>query len=230
MPIIETTDITKTYSRGEISVPVLHGVSMSIRRGEFVALMGASGSGKSTLMNILGCMDRPTTGSYRLAGEEMANLSRDERARVRSARLGFVFQGFNLLSRTSALENVMMPLDYVSPKIHEKAAREKAVSLLDRVGLGTRTDHTPAQLSGGQQQRVAIARALVNDPSLLLADEPTGNLDTKTGAEILDMFRSLNRDDGVTILLVTHDMEVARHADRIIRISDGRIARSEEVE
>lgn len=223
MSLIEIAGLTKTYRLGEVAVPVLKGVSMRVRRGEFVALMGSSGSGKSTLMNILGCLDRPTDGSYRLDGEEVSGLSGDARARLRNRLIGFVFQGFNLLSRTSALENVMMPMDYARLRMREKDMRAHAAKILERVGLGDRMDHFPSQLSGGQQQRVAIARALVNNPPLLLADEPTGNLDSATGIEILNMFRALNREAGVTIILVTHDAAVGRHADRVIRMKDGLI-------
>ena len=224
MKLIEINALTKTYHLGEgLAVPVLKGVSLSIERGEFVALMGASGSGKSTLMNILGCLDRPTSGSYLLDGHEVADLDGDSRARLRNSRIGFVFQGFNLLTRTSAVDNVMMPMAYNHNGLTDAAMRERAIMLLKRVGLGDRLDHHPAQLSGGQQQRVAIARSLVNSPPLLLADEPTGNLDSATGLEILNMFRTLNREEGVTIILVTHDPAVGNHADRVIRMKDGLI-------
>ena len=222
MQLIELRDITKTYHLGEIDVPVLKGVSLDVKRGELVALMGASGSGKSTLMNILGCLDRPTSGRYVLDGQEVSGLSSDERARVRNSKIGFVFQSFNLLSRTTALENVMMPLSY-APHVTEKEAKKRAVELLERVGLGSRMDHYPSQLSGGQQQRVAIARSLINHPPLLFADEPTGNLDSKKSQEVLEMFQKLNEDEGITIILVTHDANVAAHAKRAIRMRDGRI-------
>jgi macrolide transport system ATP-binding/permease protein len=222
MELIRLENICKTYHLGEVDVPVLRGISFTIHRGELVALMGASGSGKSTLMNILGCLDRPTDGSYVLDGREIGNLSADERAIVRTEKLGFVFQSFNLLPRTTALNNVAMPLDYsLSPPSTAQAA-QRASELLTRVGLGHRLDHTSSQMSGGQQQRVAIARSLVNRPTLLLADEPTGNLDSHTSVEILQMFRELNAT-GITVLLVTHDPEVASFADRTIHIVDGLI-------
>src|SRR3954451_10260623 len=222
MALIELHDISKTYHLGEVDVPVLRGVSFSIERGELVALMGASGSGKSTLMNILGCLDRPTSGQYLLDGDEVGQLSPNERAVVRSQKLGFVFQSFNLLSRTTAMTNVAMPLDYAVKPVAAAAAEERAGELLVRVGLSHRLDHMPSQMSGGQQQRVAIARSLVNQPSLLLADEPTGNLDSHTSVEILQMFRELN-ETGITVLLVTHDPQVATFADRTIHIVDGLI-------
>ena len=220
MPLIRLDNVRKLYRLGEIDLPVLRGVSIEIDRGESVALMGASGSGKSTLMNILGCLDRATSGQYFLDGMEVSRLSNDQRAVVRNRMIGFVFQNFNLLPRTSALDQVLMPLNY-SLRGADRAGRRRAEELLDRVGLADRMDHEPSQLSGGQQQRVAIARALINRPSLLLADEPTGNLDSTTSREILDMFRQINRDEGVTVVLVTHDPQVAGHASRIIRIVDG---------
>ena len=219
--MIVLRDIRKTYNLGEIDVPVLKGVSFDIEAGELVALVGASGSGKSTLMNILGCLDRPSSGFYQLDGREVSDLSVPERAAMRRATIGFVFQSFNLLPRTSALENVMMPLTYAPENLSEKAMRTRAVALLEKVGLADRMDHQPSQLSGGQQQRVAIARALVNQPRLLLADEPTGNLDSKTSEEILTMFQDLNRTDGLTVILVTHERDVAAHARRTIRMRDG---------
>jgi ABC-type lipoprotein export system ATPase subunit len=224
MNLIELKNITKTYHLGdEIEVPVLKGISASVARGELVALMGLSGSGKSTLMNILGCLDRPTSGEYWLDGEEVSRLSNEDRAHVRNAKIGFVFQNFNLLSRTSALENVMMPLTYNPRGVSEREAKRRATELLERVGLGDRIHHHPSQLSGGQQQRVAIARSLINRPPLLFADEPTGNLDSRTSAEVLQMFQQLNEEDGLTIILVTHALEVAEHAKRSIRIRDGLI-------
>ena len=223
MRLIELKDIHKTYHLGEIDVPVLKGVSINVAAGELVALMGASGSGKSTLMNILGCLDHPSSGEYWLDGEEVAGLNADERAHVRNRKLGFVFQNFNLLPRTSALENVMMPLSYADHSISDREARRRAKEILDRVGLGDRLEHFPSQLSGGQQQRVAIARSLVNNPRLLFADEPTGNLDSKPSAEVLEMFQRLNEEEGITIILVTHDPGVAEHAKRVIRMRDGRI-------
>jgi ABC-type lipoprotein export system ATPase subunit len=223
MELIKLEDITKTYHLGEVDVPVLKGVSLTIDRGEMVALMGASGSGKTTLMNLLGCLDRPTSGRYWLDGEEVSGLSTDARAMVRNRKIGFVFQNFNLLARTSALENVMMPLAYTAQNLSDREGRRRARDVLERVGLGDRLDHEPSQLSGGQQQRVAIARALVNYPPLLFADEPTGNLDSRTSEEILRMFEQLNAEEGITIILVTHAAEVAEHAKRVIRIRDGLI-------
>jgi len=221
--LITVEDVHKTYHLGDVDVPVLKGVSLEVRRGELVALMGASGSGKSTLMNILGCLDRPTSGRYWLDGEDVSRLSAVDRAVVRGRKIGFVFQSFNLLARTSALDNVMMPLAYARPKVSSAAGRERALRLLDLVGLGDRIHHHPSQLSGGQQQRVAIARALINNPPVLLADEPTGNLDSTTSAEILGMFKRLNADEGLTVILVTHDPTVAGTANRSIRIRDGLI-------
>ena len=223
MELIELKNIHKTYYLGEIDVPVLKGVSITVAAGEHIALMGASGSGKSTLMNILGCLDHPTSGEYWLDGEEVSKLSADGRAGVRNRKIGFVFQNFNLLPRTTALENVMMPLSYGDHNLSDRDARRRAEELLKRVGLGERLDHFPSQLSGGQQQRVAIARSLVNQPRLLFADEPTGNLDSKTSEEVLQMFGQLNAEEGITIILVTHDPGVAEHAKRVIRMRDGRI-------
>ncbi|AMV17641.1 ABC transporter permease [Planctomyces sp. SH-PL14] len=220
--LIRVENITKTYHLGEVDVPVLKGVSFTIRRGEMVALMGASGSGKSTLMNILGCLDRPTSGRYSLDGQEISNLSSDQRALVRTAKLGFVFQSFNLLPRTTAVNNVVMPLDYSSTAPSPGEADHRAVEILTRVGLGERLDHVPSQMSGGQQQRVAIARSLINRPALLLGDEPTGNLDSKTSVEILQMFQQLN-ETGLTVILVTHDPKVASYVHRVIRVVDGLI-------
>ena len=224
MELIELKDITKTYHLGEIDVPVLKGVSLRIARGELVALMGVSGSGKSTLMNILGCLDHPTSGEYWLDGQEVSRFNSDQRAHLRNSKLGFVFQNFNLLPRTTALENVVMPLTYTDHAISDREARERGRAMLERVGLAQRMHHYPSQLSGGQQQRVAIARSLINNPPVLFADEPTGNLDSKTSEEVLAMFQKLNRDEGLTIILVTHDANVANHAQRTIRIHDGGIA------
>ena len=220
-PVVKLHDIHKTYQMGDIAVPVLKGVSMTVAQGEMVALMGASGSGKSTLMNILGCLDRPDSGSYWLDGEEVARLSADQRALLRNRKLGFVFQNFNLLPRTSALDNVAMPLLYASGHISERDSRQRAAEMLGRVGLEDRLNYEPSRLSGGQQQRVAIARALINHPSLLLADEPTGNLDSRTSEEVLEMIRQLNQKEGITIIMVTHDAKVAQHAGRRIHIHDG---------
>jgi macrolide transport system ATP-binding/permease protein len=221
MEFIELRDLYKTYHLGEIDVPVLKGISLNVSHGEFVALMGTSGSGKTTLMNILGCLDRPSSGEYWLEGQDVVALSADEWAQLRNQKIGFVFQTFNLLPRTSALENVIMPLSYTAQHLSDREARQRAEDLLQRVGLGDRLDHEPSQLSGGQQQRVAIARALINNPAILFADEPTGNLDSKTSEEVLELFRKLNEEAGVTIILVTHDENVARSARRIIRITDG---------
>ena len=220
MPLIELTDITKTYSLGEMKVHALCGVSLDIEQGEYVALMGQSGSGKSTLMNILGCLDRPSTGSYLLDGKEVCTMSRDARAKLRNRRIGFVFQNFNLLARTSALENVELPLLY-SSGISSRQRRRRAMEVLARVGLDDRMDHHPGQLSGGQQQRVAIARALVNRPSILMADEPTGNLDSKTSREVIRILHELNREENITIILVTHDQEIGENAKRALVLRDG---------
>ncbi len=223
MELIRLHNIHKTYHLGEIDLPVLKGVSLEVKRGEMVALMGTSGSGKSTLMNILGCLDRPTSGEYWLDGEEVSAISSDERALVRNHKIGFVFQSFNLLPRTSALDQVMVPLTYTAHHLSERECSGRAEAMLARVGLADRMDHEPSQLSGGQQQRVAIARALINNPPLLFADEPTGNLDSHTSEEVLRMFQQLNDEAGITLILVTHDANVARHAKRVIRICDGLI-------
>jgi ABC-type lipoprotein export system ATPase subunit len=223
MELIELKDIYKTYYMGDIEAPVLKGITLSIRKGEFVALMGASGSGKSTLMNILGCLDHATSGEYWLEGQEISRLSADERASLRNHKLGFVFQNFNLLPRTTALENVIMPLSYTREVLSDRDAQHRAVELLNRIGLGDRLHYEPSKLSGGQQQRVAIARALINNPSVVFADEPTGNLDSATSEEILKMLQKLNSEEGITIIVVTHDPNVARHTQRQIRIHDGLI-------
>src|SRR3954470_12217485 len=219
-PVVQIKDIHKIYESGEVPVHAVRGVSLDIHKGEFVALMGASGSGKSTLMNLLGCLDRPTKGTYKLDGIDISELDKNELADIRNQKLGFVFQGFNLLSRTTALENVELPSLYGKERLSAKKMRERAMYCLDIVGLANRADHMPNQLSGGQQQRVAIARALVNHPQVLLADEPTGNLDSKTSIEILEMFQQLNAA-GLTIIIVTHDPKVASYAHRTIRVADG---------
>ena len=218
--VIKLEDIHKTYYTGEVEVPAVRGVSLEIAQGEFVAIMGASGSGKSTMMNIIGCLDRPTQGRYFLDGVDVSHLDRDELAAIRNKKLGFVFQGFNLLSRTSALENVELPMLYTHDHIGSARQRELAVHALQIVGLADRADHHPNQLSGGQQQRVAIARALVNKPAVLLADEPTGNLDTRTSAEIMGVFQKLN-DEGITIVMVTHELDIASYTKRNVIMRDG---------
>ena len=220
--LISLRDITKTYFLGEMDVPVLKGVSLDIDKGEYVALMGASGSGKSTLMNILGCLDRQTSGDYLFEGEEIGRASGDRRALIRNQKIGFVFQSFNLLPRTSALENVIMPLAYTAGNLSYKERKKRAIEVLEKVGLKDRMHHYPSQLSGGQQQRVAIARALINHPPVLFADEPTGNLDSKTSVEVMDMFTQLNAE-GITVILVTHSTEIAAYAKRSIHVHDGRI-------
>jgi len=221
-PIIKLEDIHKTYQTGEVEVKAVRGVSLEIHQGEFVALMGASGSGKSTMMNIIGCLDRPTQGKYFLDEIDVSQLNRDELADIRNQKIGFVFQGFNLLSRTSALENVELPMLYTRQRLNGESLRERAMQALETVGLGDRADHSPNQLSGGQQQRVAIARALANHPALLLADEPTGNLDTRTSVEIMGVFQKLN-EQGITIVMVTHELDVAQYTKRMIVMRDGRV-------
>lgn len=220
-PMIVINELTKVFSMGENEVRALDGASFNIEKGEMVAIMGPSGSGKSTLMSIVGCLDVPTSGSYILDDSPVEKMNDSQLAEVRSRKIGFVFQQFNLLSRTSALENVMLPLTYTGMSGH--ASREKALHSLELVGLKERVNHHPGELSGGQQQRVAIARALVNDPAILIADEPTGALDSKTGAEIMELFQNLHRDYGQTIIMVTHDSFIARHTDRVIRLADGHI-------
>src|SRR5215467_8110835 len=223
MEIIRLENIFKSYRRGDLEIPVLQHISLRIDSGEFVALLGASGSGKSTLMNILGCLDRPTSGTYRFDGAEISSLTADERARIRNTKIGFVFQNFNLLPRANAVENVRMPLDYAPHHPSDSQATKRAMEMLHRIGLEERLDHEPSELSGGQQQRVAIARSLINHPRVLLADEPTGNLDSHTSEDVLRMLQQLNEEERLTILIVTHDENVARHAHRIIRIVDGTI-------
>ncbi len=220
MPLIQLRDVKKTYDLGEVQVEALRGVSLDVEAGEYLALMGPSGSGKSTLMNLLGCLDSPTSGSYLLDGEEVGKMSQDQRAQIRNRRIGFVFQNYNLLARTSALENVELPLLYTND-VTAKQRRRRAVELLERVGLADRMNHHPSQLSGGQQQRVAIARSLVNKPSVLMADEPTGNLDSKTGREVIELFQTLSDESGITIILVTHEQEVACRARRTLILKDG---------
>ncbi len=225
MEFIELDDICKTYHLGEVDLPVLRGISQQVARSEFVALMGASGSGKSTLMNILGCLDHPTSGEYWLEGREISRLTAKERARLRNRMIGFVFQSFNLLPRMTAFENVVMPLMYCRDNLTERDMERRAAELIEKVGLSGRLHHRPSQLSGGEQQRVAIARSLIGRPQVLFADEPTGNLDSRTSEEILDLFQQLNNVDRITLIMVTHDPGVAQHAQRIIRIRDGLIDR-----
>ena len=227
--IIRLEKLEKTYQSAGEPVMAVRSISLGVQRGEFVAIMGTSGSGKSTLMNILGCLDRPTGGRYFLDGMDVSNLTRDEFSDIRNRKIGFVFQSFNLLSRTSALENVELPMLYRRLPMSAQQKHEKAMKTLEMVGIAKRADHTPNQLSGGQQQRVAIARALINDPVLLLADEPTGNLDTRTSIEILGIFQRLN-DQGITILMVTHENDVARYAKRVVVMRDGRIVGDRSVE
>lgn len=223
MKIIEIKNLAKIYVMGENRVKAVDGISFDVESGEFLAVMGPSGSGKSTLMNILGCLDRPTSGSYKLDGIEISSLDRDRRAELRNDKIGFVFQSFNLLPRTSALENVELPLLYSNKRSWtDQQMIERATECLHRVGLNGREDHTPSQLSGGQQQRVAIARALINDPAIILADEPTGNLDSRTSSEIMDVFRSLN-EEGKLIVLITHEPDIADQARRVITMRDGQI-------
>lgn len=216
--VIDIQGITKTYVNGKLSVPVLHGIDLVVNKGEFVSIMGPSGSGKSTFMNIIGCLDRPTTGSYRLNGDEVATLSDDELAYVRNKQIGFVFQSFNLLTKLTALENVALPMIYAG--VNKKMRIERATQLLQSVGLGERMDHLPSELSGGQRQRVAIARALANNPAIIMADEPTGNLDSKSTIDVMNIFRGLH-DEGRTILLVTHEPDIATYASRNVVLKDG---------
>jgi len=226
--VIELDHIHKTYSMGDVEVHALRGVSLTIRKGEFVAIMGTSGSGKSTMMNIIGCLDRPTRGTYTLDGQDVSQLSKDDRADIRSQKLGFVFQGFNLLSRTSAIENVELPMLYAGIDTHEREKRAKEA--LEAVGLVGREQNHPNQLSGGQQQRVAIARALVNRPALILADEPTGNLDSRTSIEVMEIFQRLNREQGITLVLVTHESDISEYAQRVVVFKDGKIRKDYEIE
>jgi putative ABC transport system ATP-binding protein len=222
MALIELRGVTKVYESGDVQVRALAGVSLDVEAGESIAIMGASGSGKSTLMNVLGCLDRPTSGSYRLAGDDVGGLDRNRLAEIRNRTIGFVFQSFNLLARTSALENVELPLLYSGASAADR--RRRASDALARVGLADRAHHHPSQLSGGQQQRVAIARALVGEPRIILADEPTGNLDSRTGQQIIELFCELNQQDGISLVIVTHESRVSSAAHRVLRIEDGRIS------
>src|SRR6266404_2280597 len=226
--VIKLQYIHKIYHTGEVDVHAVRGVSLDISKGEFVALMGASGSGKSTMMNIVGCLDRPTRGRYLLDGIDVSGLDRDELADIRNLKIGFVFQGFNLLSRTSALENVELPMLYTRQRVAGASQRDRALTALKTVGLSDRADHTPNQLSGGQQQRVAIARGLANEPSLLLADEPTGNLDSRTSVEIMGVFQKLN-DQGITIVMVTHELDIAQYTRRMVVMRDGKVVNDNSV-
>ncbi len=229
-PVIEVRDLMKVYKMGEHEVRALRGVSLKIHPGEFVAVTGPSGSGKSTFMHIAGALDRPTSGAYLLDGRDVSKLSKDDLARVRNEKIGFVFQGFNLLTRTTALDNVELPLLYRSKNGFRTSERHKrAMAALDAVGLGSRHHHMPNQLSGGQQQRVAIARALINEPSMILADEPTGNLDTRTSIEVMGIFQRLNRESGITVILITHEMDIAEYGTRLIRFRDGRVVADQQV-
>ena len=230
MPVISVRDLVKTYTVGEVTVRALRGANMDVEKGEFVAITGPSGSGKSTLMHLLGCLDRPTSGQYILDGSDVSRMSRDQLAMIRNKKIGFVFQGFNLLSRTTALDNVELPLLYNGGSKMKSAERHRrAMEALNIVGLGERYHHFPNQLSGGQQQRVAIARSLITEPSIILADEPTGNLDTRTSIEVMDIFQRLNRERGITIILITHEMDIAEHGTRFIRFRDGKIQIDQQV-
>ncbi len=228
-PVVQLRDIRKTYRSGDLEVHAVRGISLDIQAGEFVAIMGASGSGKSTLMNTLGCLDRPTGGTYQLDGVDVSSLDREARADLRNQKLGFVFQGFNLLARTSALENVELPMLYAPKRAGAAEMKRRALAALAIVGLAERSDHFPSQLSGGQQQRVAIARALVNEPRLLLADEPTGNLDSRTSIEVMGVFQRLN-EQGITLVMVTHELDVANYCKRILVVRDGLVVRDEPVQ
>src|SRR5262252_6820693 len=222
-PVISIRDLVKTYVVGEVEVRALRGVTLDVPRGQFLAVTGPSGSGKSTFMHIAGCLDRPTSGQYFLDGQDVSRMSKDSLAAVRNKKIGFVFQGFNLLSRTSALDNVELPLLYGGNSMKTAERHQRAKEMLDLVGLGNRADHHPNQLSGGQQQRVAIARALINNPSILLADEPTGNLDTKTSIEVMGIFQRLNKERGITVVLITHEVDIAEYGTRIVTFRDGQV-------
>ena len=227
--VIEIIDLVKTYKMGENEVHAVRGLSLSVRKGEYIAIMGPSGSGKSTVMNIIGCLDRPSSGKYILEGIDVSTFSRDRRAEIRNDKIGFIFQSFNLLSRTSAIENVELPLIYSNKNsLSDKEMRDRARICLERVGLKGWEDHTPAQLSGGQQQRVAIARALINEPAILLADEPTGNLDTKTSEQVMGIFQQLN-DEGISVVIITHEMDIAEHAKRVVTLRDGEVVSDQPV-
>jgi putative ABC transport system ATP-binding protein len=227
-PVIQLEHIHKTYTMGDVDVHALRGVSLTIREGEFVAIMGASGSGKSTTMNIIGCLDQPTRGEYILDGQDVSGMSKDERADIRCQKIGFVFQGFNLLARTSALENVELPMLYAGVETSQR--NQRALEALAAVGLAGREQNHPNQLSGGQQQRVAVARALVNNPALILADEPTGNLDSRTSVEVMEIFQRLNRERGITLVLVTHEPDIADYAQRVVVFKDGKIKKDYQIE
>ena len=222
-PVISVKNLVKTYVVGEVEVKALRGVNLEVQRGEFLAVSGPSGSGKSTFMHIVGCLDRPTSGQYLLDGQDVSRMSKDALAAVRNTKIGFVFQGFNLLSRTSALDNVELPLLYGGNGLKTAQRHKRALEMLELVGLGNRADHHPNQLSGGQQQRVAIARALINNPSILLADEPTGNLDTKTSIEVMGIFQHLNQERGITVVLITHEMDIAEYGTRTVTFRDGHV-------
>jgi putative ABC transport system ATP-binding protein len=222
MPLVDMQKIVKIYASGDVEVRALDAIDLTVHAGEFVAVIGPSGSGKSTLMNILGCLDRPTSGTYRLDGVDVSEMSANQRAEIRNSRLGFVYQNFNLLSRTTALENVELPLIYGQAPLSSRQRRELAREIIHRVGLDGREKHTPAQLSGGQQQRVAIARALITDPPVILADEPTGNLDTRTSQEVMEIFERLN-DEGKTVIIITHEHDIAAYAKRVVAFRDGKI-------
>ena len=226
--IIQLEDLVKTYENGELEVQALRGINLTVKKGEYIAIMGASGSGKSTLMNILGCLDRPTRGKYFLEGRDISEEKDRDLSAIRNQLIGFVFQSFNLIPRTSALKNVELPMIYA--RVPARQRTERAVALLEKVGLGERIYHMPNEVSGGQKQRIAIARALANEPPIILADEPTGNLDSKSSVEIMDIFTKLNREDGCTVIIVTHEPDIAQFTDRIITFRDGRIISDEKVE